>query len=54
MYRRLSPIVAVVFILLLGEMIQAAGLDVTALGDVVQGVPNDGVPDGSRDFGSSE
>ncbi len=32
-------------------MTQAAGLDVTAPGDTVQGVPNDGVTDGSRNFG---
>ena len=51
MYRKLSPIVVVVFTLLLGGMTQAAGLDVTAPGDTVQGVPNDGVTDGSRNFG---
>ncbi len=51
MYRRLPPIVVVVFTLLLGGMIQAAGLDVTAPGDTVRGVPNDGVTDGSSNFG---
>ena len=53
MYVKWSPIVVVVFILLSGVMIRAAGLDVTAPGDIIQGVPNDGVTDGSRDFGWS-
>jgi len=37
--------------LLLGGMIRAAGLDVTTPGDTVRGAPNDGVTDGSRNFG---
>jgi hypothetical protein len=41
MYRKLSLIVVVVCTLLLGGMAQAAGLDITAPGDAVQGVPND-------------
>ncbi|HUU15632.1 MAG TPA: hypothetical protein VMW72_00665 [Sedimentisphaerales bacterium] len=41
MYRKLSLVVVVVCTLLLGGMIQAAGLDITAPGDTVQGVPND-------------
>jgi len=41
MYRKLSLIVVVVCTLLLGGMTQAAGLDITAPGDTVQGVPND-------------
>jgi hypothetical protein len=41
MYVKWSPIVVVVFTLLLGGTIQAAGFDVTAPGDTVQGVPND-------------
>jgi hypothetical protein len=41
MYRKLSLIVVVVCTLLLGGMAQAAGLDITAPGDTVQGVPND-------------
>lgn len=51
MYRKLSLTFVVVCILLLGGMIQAAGLDVTTPGDTVQGVPNDGVTDGSGNFG---
>ncbi len=51
MYRKLSLIVAVVFTLLLGGMTQAAGLDITAPGDTIRGVPNDGVTDGSGNFG---
>ena len=41
MYRKLSLIFVVVCTLLLGGMIQAAGLDITAPGDTVLGVPND-------------
>jgi len=41
MYRKLSLVVVVVCTLLLGGMAQAAGLDITAPGDTVQGVPND-------------
>ncbi len=41
MYRKLSLIVVVVCTLLLGGMTQAAGLDITAPGDTVLGVPND-------------
>jgi parallel beta-helix repeat protein len=41
----------VVCTLILGGMIQAAGLDVTAPGDTIRGVPNDGVTDGSGNFG---
>ncbi len=41
MYRKFSLIVVVVCTLLLGGMTQAAGLDITAPGDTVQGVPND-------------
>ena len=41
MYRKFSLIVVVVCTLLLGGMAQAAGLDITAPGDTVQGVPND-------------
>jgi len=41
MYRKLSLVVVVVCTLLLGGIIQAAGLDITAPGDTVQGVPND-------------
>jgi parallel beta-helix repeat protein len=37
--------------LLSGVIIRAAGLDVTAPGDSVIGIPNDGVTDGSRNFG---
>ncbi|MCP4613210.1 MAG: hypothetical protein GY845_31350 [Planctomycetes bacterium] len=51
MYRKLSLIVVVVCTLLFCGMTQAAGLDVTAPGDTVRGVPNDGVTDGSRNFG---
>ncbi|MHC4707574.1 MAG: right-handed parallel beta-helix repeat-containing protein, partial [Planctomycetota bacterium] len=51
MYKKLSPIVVVVCALLLGGMIQAAELDVTAPMDTIRGVPNDGVTDGSRNFG---
>ncbi|MFH1884455.1 MAG: hypothetical protein ABIL62_17305, partial [Planctomycetota bacterium] len=41
MYRKFSLIVVVVCTLLLGGITQAAGLDITAPGDTVQGVPND-------------
>jgi hypothetical protein len=41
MYRKLSLIVVVVCTLLLSGMAKAAGLDITAPGDTVQGVPND-------------
>ena len=41
MYRKLSLVVVVVCTLLLGGITQAAGLDITAPGDTVQGVPND-------------
>jgi len=41
MYRKMSLIVVVVCTLLLGGMVQAAGLDITAPGDTVLGVPND-------------
>jgi len=41
MYRKLSLIVVVVCTLLFCGMTQAAGLDITAPGDIVQGVPND-------------
>ncbi len=41
MYRKFSFIVVVVCTLLFGGMAQAAGLDITAPGDTVQGVPND-------------
>ncbi len=41
MYRKLSLIVVVGCSLLLGGMAQAAGLDITAPGDAVRGVPND-------------
>ena len=41
MYRKLSLTMIVMGTLLLDGMIQAAGLDVTAPGDTVQGVPND-------------
>ena len=51
MYRRLSLIVVVVCTLFFCGMTQAAGLDVTAPGDTIRGVPNDGVTDGSRNFG---
>ena len=51
MYRKLSLIVVVVCTLLFCGMIQAAGLDITAPGDIIQGVPNDGVTDSSRNFG---
>ena len=42
MYRKLSLIVVVVCTLFFCGMTQAAGLDVTAPGDTVQGIPNDG------------
>ncbi|MFH1718772.1 MAG: right-handed parallel beta-helix repeat-containing protein [Planctomycetota bacterium] len=51
MYRKLSLTVVVVFTLLPSGMIRAAGLDITAPRDTVQGVPNDGVTDGSGNFG---
>jgi hypothetical protein len=41
MYRKLSLIVVVVCTSLFCGMTQAAGLDITAPGDIVQGVPND-------------
>jgi len=41
MYRKLSLVVVVVCTLLLSGITQAAGLDITAPGDTVQGVPND-------------
>ena len=41
----------VVCTLLFCGMIQAAGLDITAPGDTIRGVPNDGVTDGSGNFG---
>jgi len=41
MYRKLSLIAVVVCTSLFCGMIQAAGLDITAPGDIVQGVPND-------------
>ncbi|MGB2862493.1 MAG: right-handed parallel beta-helix repeat-containing protein [Sedimentisphaerales bacterium] len=51
MYTKLSLIVVVVCTLLFCGMTQSAGLDVTAPGDTVQGVPNDGVTDGGGNFG---
>jgi parallel beta-helix repeat protein len=51
MCRKLALTVVVVCILLPGGMIRADGLDVTAPGDTVRGVPNDGVTDGSENFG---
>jgi hypothetical protein len=51
MYRKLLSIVVVVRTLLFGRMIQPAGLDVTTPGDIIQGVPNDGATNGSRNFG---
>ena len=51
MYRKLQLTVVFVCALLPGGMIRAAGLDVIAPGDIIQGVPNDGVTDGSGIFG---
>ena len=53
MYKKLSLTVLVLCALLPGGMMRAAGLDVTTPGNSVRGVPNDGVTDGSRNFGWS-
>jgi parallel beta-helix repeat protein len=51
MYGKLSLVVVVLCTLLLGGIVRAAGLDVTQRGDIVWGVPNDGVTNGSENFG---
>ncbi len=51
MYGKFSLTVVVVYTLLLWGIIPAAGLDITQRGDIVRGVPNDGVTDGSENFG---
>ena len=53
MHKKMSLTVVVECALLPGELVRAEGLDVTAPGDIIQGVPNDGITDGSRDLGRS-
>ena len=43
MCKKLSFVVVIMSILLLNSMAMAQGIDVTAPGDIVQGVPNDGL-----------
>ena len=51
MCKKLLFIVVIVFTLLLSSMAMGQGIDVTAPGDIVQGVPNDGLEDGGDDSG---
>jgi len=51
MSKKLLLIVVIVCTLLLSSMAMAQGVDVTRPGDIVQGVPNDGIEDGGDDSG---
>lgn len=51
MSKKLLLLGVIVSILLLNSMAMAQGVDVTAPGDIVQGVPNDGIEDGGDDSG---